>query len=417
MITYKELLSQIGNKENHLLVANGFNYGLGINTGYSAIFEKMIEDNNLYIDIKPLFKECGYDLEEFLGRLESNIDNLFLRKYIRNNIKLDFMRATHEIVKSNIKDIYAEKNEGIFLLLKNFTNYFTLNYDSFLYILLLRYKPMTSNESNAIAFEANINFIEKELDKISDNIYSEIKEAREKGLLTLSLGNGSMAIEESLDKLTKTHFISEIKTYSKVNNKKWKDKDIKRVINKILKEEQNQLTLKNIDDGSKQLKIFKDQSEFIFENRKTQNLFFLHGAFHIYKDGKIFKKITQQSDKALYEKLEDVLNKDSQDIVCVFQNTNKMDVIKDHEYLQNCFNKLDELSGNMVIIGSSLANNDNHIFSRINNSRIKKVYISALRKEKEEIQERAEVVFSKKEICLFDAETISYEMPDEENGN
>ena len=87
MITYKDLLSQIENKENHLLLANGFNYGLGINTGYNAIFEKMIEDNSLYRDVRPLFIECGYDLEVFLGRLESNIDNLFLRKYIRNNIK------------------------------------------------------------------------------------------------------------------------------------------------------------------------------------------------------------------------------------------------------------------------------------------------------------------------------------------
>ncbi len=48
------------------------------------------------------------------------------------------MKATQEIVKSNIKNIYAEKNEGIFLLLKNFTNYFTLSYDPLIYILLLK---------------------------------------------------------------------------------------------------------------------------------------------------------------------------------------------------------------------------------------------------------------------------------------
>ncbi len=417
MITYKDLLSQIENKENHLLLANGFNYGLGINTGYNAIFEKMIEDNSLYRDVRPLFIECGYDLEVFLGRLESNIDNLFLRKYIRNNIKLDFMKATQEIVKSNIKNIYAEKNEGIFLLLKNFTNYFTLNYDPLIYILLLKYKPMNNKDSNAIAFEANIKFIEDDLNNTGSNIYSEIKEARENGLLTLSLGNGSMAVEKPLDKLKKTHFTAEIKTYSDANNKHWKEKNIRRAVDKILEEEKNKFTLKILDDGSKQLSIFKDQKEFIFENRETQNLFFLHGAFHIYKDGKFSKKITQQSDKALYDKLEEVLNKDGQDIVCVFQNTNKMDVIKDSEYLQNCLNKLCELSGNMVIIGSSLADNDNHIFSRINNSEISKVYISALQKEEEHIQKKAEQIFPNKEICLFDAETISYEMPEEAEAN
>ena len=47
------------------------------------------------------------------------------------------MKAAHEIVKSKIKNIYAEKNEGIHILLKNFANYFTLNYDSFLYLDIL----------------------------------------------------------------------------------------------------------------------------------------------------------------------------------------------------------------------------------------------------------------------------------------
>ena len=143
MITYNELLEVIANKENHLLIANGLNRGLSVNTSYSAIFEKMVENNDIYKDAQSLFNHSGYDLEVFLGKLEANIiDSPFLQKYIKNNIKLDFMCATHDIVKSKIKNIYLEKNEGIFLLLKNFTTYFTLNYDSFLQLLLLKYKPL-----------------------------------------------------------------------------------------------------------------------------------------------------------------------------------------------------------------------------------------------------------------------------------
>ena len=78
---------------------------------------------------------------------------------------------------------------------------------------------MNNKDSNAIAFEANIKFIEDDLNNTGSNIYSEIKEARENGLLTLSLGNGSMAVEKPLDKLKKTHFTAEIKTYSDANNK------------------------------------------------------------------------------------------------------------------------------------------------------------------------------------------------------
>ena len=44
----------------------------------------------------------------------------------------------------------------------------------------------------------------------------------------------------------------------------------------------------------------------------------------------MYKKITQQTDKALYDRLEDVLNNDNQDIVCVFQHDNKIDVINEN---------------------------------------------------------------------------------------
>ncbi len=118
ILTYKEVLDEIQDKENHLLIANGFNYGLGVNTGYGAIFEKMAKNNKeIYNDAKKVVEDCGFDLECFIGKLEKDInqDNIFLKKYISNKIKLDFMQATHEIVKSEIKNIYAEKNDGIFI--------------------------------------------------------------------------------------------------------------------------------------------------------------------------------------------------------------------------------------------------------------------------------------------------------------
>jgi Cu+-exporting ATPase len=74
----------------------------------------------------------------------------------------------------------------------------------------------------------------------------------------------------------------------------------------------------------------------------------------VIRDGKEIKKITQETDKALYTKLEEVLNNEEQDVVCVFQSSNKIEAIKENSYLLNCYNKLSSLSGNMVIIGSSL---------------------------------------------------------------
>ncbi len=410
LLNYNEVLRDIQDKDNHLLIGNGFNYGLGINTGYKSIFQKMIENNqDMYKEAMSMMEECCFDLEEFIGKLEGDIDNnnLFLKKYVRNKVKFDFMQATHEIVKSEIKSIYAEKNEGVFLLLQNFTNYFSLNYDSFLYILLLKYKSISDEEKNSIAFQPSIKFIEADFDTKQNDIYTEIKEARDNGTLTINLG-ANRSMEKSCSTLTKSHFTTEIKEYSKT--KGWKPKDVDRVVKRIIEEEQRNKLLNKVDDGSKQLTLFGSEPEFVFVNSKTQNLFFLHGAFHIYKDGRRIKKITQQSDKALYDKLEEIINDNKKDIVCVFQHKDKAEAINNNEYLLNCLNKLGGLIGNMVIIGSSLADNDNHIFEKIESSGVNTVYISTLSKEKEKQYELAKAKFPTKNIFLFDADTISYEI-------
>lgn len=118
ILTYKEVLKD---QSNHLLIANGFNYGLGIKTGYRDIFKKMTKKNKyIYNDAIEMIENCGFDLEYFIGKLDEDIslENSFLRKYVSNKIKLDFMQATHEIVKAEIKNIYTKKNDGIFILLK-----------------------------------------------------------------------------------------------------------------------------------------------------------------------------------------------------------------------------------------------------------------------------------------------------------
>ncbi len=411
-LSYQEVLSKIQNQENHLLIANGFNYGLGVHTGYSDIFKKMLDSNfGIYNEAKKYIEECHYDLESFLKRMTDDIskDNVFLKKYICNKIKMDFMKALHEIVKSQIKNIYEEKNEGIYILLKEFTNYFTLNYDAFLYMLLLKYKT-TDSDNNALAFEPTLNFIEEDLDERQNNIYTEIKDARDKGELGITIENN--ITKKEMRFLTKSQFVSTISTYNKDRKKNWKTKDINEVVNRIWKEEKRNLVIKHVDDGSRQLSLFGD--DFIFDiNSQTQNLFFLHGAFHIYRAGKFIKKITQTTDKALYDRLEELLNSENKDIVCIFESTGKLDLIQKNSYLKHCYEKLGTLSGNMVIIGSSLADNDNHIFSKIDKSQIEKVYISSLPKELDRNYKLAKEKFPNTDVYLFDADTISYEKPEE----
>lgn len=416
ILTFTEVLNEISDCENHLLIGNGFNHGLGINTGYSNIFKKMLETKvNVYQGAEKTIQACGYDLELFLEKMTESIaeENLFLKKYVYNKIKLDFMQALHDIVKSKIRDIYSEKNEGIYILLNKFNNYFTLNYDPFLYMFLLRHKLSPTRDNDSIAFLPTFEFIKTDLDERHSSIYSEVKKAREHGILQIAVSETDLGRKNKLSDLTKSEFVSAINRLKKNEGKNWTTKEISNVVEKILEEENENKVIEKVDDGSrlKQNPLFG--SEFVFDiNSETQNLFFLHGAFHIYRDGKYIKKITQDSDRALYDKLEEVLNNDDKEVVCVFQSTNKLETITKNSYLKHCLDKIQMLNGNLVVIGCSLSNNDDHIFKRINDSSVEKVYISFFGNQ-DHTYETAHEKFPSKEIVLFDAATISYELDKE----
>lgn len=416
LLKYEDVLKKIEGKESNLLLGNGFNRSLGVNTSYSAIFQKMIQnDLGIYKDTEEAVKECDFDLEKFIGKLTKDINekNIFLQKYVANKVKQDFMKATHEIVKEGIKNIYAEQNEGVFILLKHFQNYFTLNYDSFLYLLLLNFKLEKTKEIT-VAFKPTLKFIEEDMNEDQNNIYTEIKKARENGTVSIKVEDNSDSTVQSLGDLTKKNFISQIEIYSKSNNKNWKTSDIEKVVKSLLEEEKKNNILKKVDDGSKQLRLFDSTTEFIFDiEKETQNLFFLHGAFHIYKDGKIEKKITQNADNALYDKLEQILNDNEKEIICIFQSENKIEAINRSAYLKKALQKLSKLSWSLVIIGSSLDDNDSHIFSQIESSNIDNLYISTRESSKVKNFNKAKKLFPTKNIFLFDAESISYELPNQ----
>ncbi len=149
MMKYDELLSVLNEsqEENHLLLANGFNYSLGVNTGYENIFSKMKEKYQGYEELNIV---DDFDIEHIIGELKKQVSNnspykVFLDNYINNKVKSDFMKSAYEIAKDGIKNIYQEKNEGMGILFKNFNNFFTLNYDPFLYLLLMKYKNGKTN--------------------------------------------------------------------------------------------------------------------------------------------------------------------------------------------------------------------------------------------------------------------------------
>ncbi len=216
--------------------------------------------------------------------------------------------------------------------------------------------------------------------------------------------NGEKIIGKPLSKLSKTDFEKQLNEILKSKNKPYK-KEYVTVLYEELKEAEISL---DINDG------------FIGElfninpviDNYIQNVFFLHGSFHIYKDKQSIYKITKTQDKALYERLDEILGEEDKEIVSVFTNDSKILEIEENEYLSKGIQKLNTLSGSVIIIGSSLAKNDEHIFNALNNSSVSDIFYASNVKNKISDKKRLTELFPNKKLFLFDRDTITYKKED-----
>jgi len=363
----------------------------------------MIKSNLEYESIESIFIESKYALEKVIGVLEKSINNteygLFLIKYISNKVKLDFMKATYSIVKENLTNIYNNNSNDIYILFNKFQNYFTLNFDPLLYLLLLKYKKNNS----LLAFEYNkqLQIFMDEINTEDYEILSIIKDSFNNGIVNIKTTDINLNYE--LANIGKSEFQNHIKRIVKNKYPNVNDKAIKNLSKKFFEFQINNNPVLKIDDG------FNGEIFRMSDEDKKQNIFYLHGAFHIYELGNYIKKILKTDETSFNDKLEDILEDETEELIVVFQSENKSDIIEGNEYLKKSFDRLGEIEGDIVIFGSSLEDNDKHIFNKINtNDKIHNVYISSSKLGFKKSFERASLLFPNKSIYGFDYETVTY---------
>ena len=404
IIKYSELLSRLQVHPNHLLLGNGFNNSLGIRTNYSEIFWRMKKYYSGYRKVEERIKDNGYDVEFLIKTLNGMLqddDSSFLSGYIERKIKMDFMKATSEIVQESVQTVYKVSHERIYSLLMNFDNYFTLNFDPLLYLILMRLKreKFTSDlEGPQFEFE----FLEQTSKDVQLTIYKKIRDAREDGELGVTAGGENTS--QKLRHTKKETFTDIVKVHFRDNE--WPNKYVENACNQIVNNERKK-TLKGtlpVDDGFHREKLIHDSTK--------QNLHFLHGGLHIIKNGDRTEKIEQTQNKAFLRVLDEVVNSENKRVLCVLKGTteDKVSEIKQHSYLKKCLDKLSKIEGTLVILGSSLDDNDKHIFDCINQSNVKNIYISSSRRNAETSYQKSLKLFPDKDksITLFDRDTIQY---------
>ncbi|QNL48133.1 DUF4917 family protein [Olivibacter sp. SDN3] len=162
------------------------------------------------------------------------------------------------------------------------------------------------------------------------------------------------------------------------------------------------------------------QANFVtwdIEKTDGQNLFYLHGALHLFDSGAELQKYTWiNTGIRLVEQIRNALNTDLYPLfVSEGTSREKTDRIMHSNYLSRGLRSFSHIGGCLFIYGHSLADNDDHILKLIPNCSIKSLFISLYgditSESNKEIITKAERLLAKRkkkgyiELHFFDAES------------
>lgn len=109
-----------------------------------------------------------------------------------------------------------------------------------------------------------------------------------------------------------------------------------------------------------------------------QNVFYLHGALHIYDAGHEVQKYTwARTQVALIDQIRQAMENDKFPIfVAEGESKGKLSKILHHGYLHRALRSFSNITGSLFIYGHSLADSDEHIIELVEQGRVKEVWVS-----------------------------------------
>ncbi|WP_245892460.1 DUF4917 family protein [Helicobacter valdiviensis] len=159
----------------------------------------------------------------------------------------------------------------------------------------------------------------------------------------------------------------------------------------------------------------KNGNEVVFDNNSHGNTcFYLHGALHIFDSGdEIIKKTYSRTGKPLKRQTEEELNNNRYPVfVSEGTSEQKKTKIIHNAYLNHCYKSLCAIDGDLVVFGTTLKSNDEHIQDAILTSKIKNIYfgVSDLNKGQQElldfIEKNNNLEKNKKQIFFYDYKSV-----------
>lgn len=133
------------------------------------------------------------------------------------------------------------------------------------------------------------------------------------------------------------------------------------------------------DDGFRKQEDNYDAGYVVWESSQSheQNMYFLHGALHVFDTGTEIQKYTWvNTGVRLVDQIRDALKKGFFPLfVSEGTSQEKLERIRHNDYLAKAYRSFSEIGGALFIYGHSLAPNDEHYLKRIEKGKVSHVYV------------------------------------------
>lgn len=133
------------------------------------------------------------------------------------------------------------------------------------------------------------------------------------------------------------------------------------------------------DDGFRKATDVYDAGYVVWEPGQSheQNMYFLHGALHVFDTGTEIQKYTWvNTGIRLIDQIRDALSKDYFPLfVSEGTSEEKLERIRHNDYLAKAYRSFSEIQGALFIYGHSLAKNDDHYLRRIEKGKLSQLYV------------------------------------------
>lgn len=137
--------------------------------------------------------------------------------------------------------------------------------------------------------------------------------------------------------------------------------------------------LPSSDDGFRKPEHDFESSYVVWEPSQSheQNMWFLHGALHVFDSGTEIQKYTwNNTGVRLIDQIRDALNKNYFPLfVSEGTSAEKYERIRHNDYLAKAYRSFSSIQGALFIFGHSLAENDDHYLRCIQRGKISDLYI------------------------------------------